>query len=208
MFKDIDEGFEPDLSNRILLPQASKANYYTDRRITFSELSTNPQFTAEIRNLMNCAEKSRVNQKQKKINAQSIVQISEDEEIAIEEFSNSLNNLSKAVEDGVIANNKLVGSIIALRETYFKLTQIQKHEFIMDNSFINVELIELEEKLLEVGLITPSDIIDQSYFNDDAKKLEVASKIYRNILVDTKSQVFDPIFYQSIDQTTKLIINN
>jgi hypothetical protein len=51
----------------------------------------------------------------------------------------------------------------------------QNNDFILNNKTLNNELLEVEELLIEAGLLTPSDIMNPSHLTENKLKIEAVA---------------------------------
>jgi len=70
----------------------------------------------------------------------------------------SLDTLKNVFEQGKHSLVKISESVMELRDLYLRLGDLQKKEFVYSNISIIIDLIEIEQLLLELGIITPMDI--------------------------------------------------
>lgn len=74
------------------------------------------------------------------------------------EMENELQALASVVKEGNSAVASLASSILKMRDDYFTLTGAQKNRFVLENPSLLVDLLELEESFLELGIIDIEDI--------------------------------------------------
>lgn len=77
---------------------------------------------------------------------------------AIQEIENALERLNNLVSQEKKSLVKLSDSILKLRSLYGQLGQLQKEYFVYENASLMADLLELEESMLELGIITLADV--------------------------------------------------
>lgn len=86
---------------------------------------------------------------------------------------------------------KLVEGIISVRRQYARMADFSQHEALLRNPNINLELMELEEKLLATRLITIEDVKNPRAISDSEAEIARVEQILLRVL-DVRR--IDPIF--------------
>ena len=180
LWNNQDDGFEPNLEDLHQNPQYRKKGYYTKEGsyVSLKNLLQNPEFKGHIDSIISSKEtqKEATTQEQKEV----------------EEISYLLEKLSNTIKKNDEAHKKLGQSILAIRDQFMVLNQSQKEAFLIDNIFLRSELLELEEFLLEAGLLSLRDIFNPNNITDSQLKTENAANILTNLLLEQKETTLDP----------------
>lgn len=107
-----------------------------------------------------------------------------------ENYQNLLSLLENFSKFNKGAQN-LVEAVIAIRQQYFKMCQISKEYQVLRNPSLNYDLLEVEEKLLEMGLITIKDVADPSTILNEETELAQVETIVRVLAERLKIENFD-----------------
>ena len=87
---------------------------------------------------------------------QSQVQVETDPQvIEIDEAMAHLEELINQEKEGLV---KVTDSILKLRSLYSQLGKLQKEQFVYENTSLMADLMEFEERLIELGIISPAEI--------------------------------------------------
>lgn len=86
---------------------------------------------------------------------------------------------------------KLVEGIISVRRQYAQMADFSQHEGVLRNPNLNLELLELEEKLIATRLITIEDVKNPKGINDTEAEIARVEQILLRVL-DVRR--IDPIF--------------
>lgn len=110
----------------------------------------------------------------------------------INELNEVLDNLTKAIEEKKLLEKELTGSILAIKDQFKKLSTAQKHDFIILNPRLMKDLYEVEELLIESGLLSLEDLVPRETEQKPEEKIQNASKTLRDLLIERIPQFFDP----------------
>ena len=77
----------------------------------------------------------------------------------VEEITALMKNILSAVEDTKLIQKEMGEAIESVRSQFTKMTEaFDKFKFLQDHKYIKYELLELEEKMVEAGLIDPNEV--------------------------------------------------
>ncbi|KAM3145536.1 hypothetical protein pb186bvf_002310 [Paramecium bursaria] len=106
------------------------------------------------------------------------------------------NNYIKTTSDNFL---KIIHAVQELKQNYVRIINIQDKEFLKEAVLLNLEMLELEEALLELNIISPQDVIKQN----ESPSLDDAI----NFILDGKQnqkELFEKIVNIKVN---KLIVN-
>lgn len=111
----------------------------------------------------------------------------------IDELTEVLDNLAGAIAEKKALENEFAKSILSIRDQYQKLSEAQKYAFIAENPVMMKELLEVEENLIDAGVISYEDVIpaDNGALTYE-ENIKAASKTLRNLLIERFPGIFDP----------------
>jgi len=176
-----DEGFEVDQNNLNNYPQYGKKGYYarSGGDVSLRNLLQNSEFKSYIDAIL-------FNQKEK-----APVRASK-EDSSVEEVGYLLDKLTESIKKNESVQKQLGQAIVAVREQFNILNEAQREQFIAENIFLRSELLELEEMLLDAGILSLQDIVDPKNITDGQLKVQNAANILQNLLLEQKSKSIDP----------------
>jgi len=175
-----DEGFEVDQNNLNNYPQYGKKGYYarSGGDVSLRGLLQNTEFKSYIDAIL-------FDQKEKTTGPAK-------EDGSVEEIGYLLEKLTESIKKNESVQNQLGQAIVAVREQFQILSNAQKEQFIAENIFLRSELLELEELLLDAGLLSLQDILDPKNITDGTLKVQNAANTLQNLLLEQKSKSIDP----------------
>ena len=129
-----------------------------------------------------------------------------EQSIELDEISEILENLSNAVEEKKVLESELSRAVLSIRDQYQRLSESQKYEFIANNPMMMRDLLDIEEKLIDTGLISYEDVIPVDKDNQvtSTARMNTASRILRNIVVERFPDILSPA-YDKLEQAYKQI---
>ena len=174
-----DEGFEVDQNNLNNYPQYGKKGYYarSGGDVSLRSLLKNTEFKSYIDAIL-------FDQKGKTTSAK--------EDGSVEEIGYLLEKLTESIKKNESVQKQLGQAIVAVRDQFQILSNAQKEQFIAENIFLRSELLELEELLLDAGLLSLQDILDPKNITDSTLKVQNAANTLQNLLLEQKAKSIDP----------------
>lgn len=189
MLNNKDEGLEINPDEAHTLPQYGKRGYYPKQGdISVRELLKNSEFKNYVNKIMapEGTTKSSIDDKR------------------TAEIDHLLEKLTRSIKQNQLAQSKLGQAILAVREQFNTLTEVQREKFMAENIFLRSELLELEEFLLEAGLLKIKDISNPQNIVDPNLKRQNAANILHNLLLEQKETILDPTISQYTDALERI----
>ena len=118
----------------------------------------------------------------------------------IMELEHSMGELISAAGQLRDLQVNMQASVDSLREQYFKLQEANdKHEWMAENKFIRLELLELQEMLVRAGYVDPEEAEKFSSAQPQEVRMERASRIFYEYVQNFAPELISPQSEQFVE---------
>ncbi|EAR90896.2 hypothetical protein TTHERM_00145010 (macronuclear) [Tetrahymena thermophila SB210] len=209
-----DDQFNIDTENIIdNNPSIHKPLYYMRSPLDAKQIVENPEFQKFLKATIQKQEQelNKLNQKknlQKDEDAQTITlrnELNEEEQEILDEIEIISKKINKSIQKSALAMKKTIESVIQIRRHYLRMIESQeKVQSVNLTPQLNLDLLNLEESMVEAGLISINEVKNPQLIIDTNQNRESIAQIVSNLIVE-QNESFLPYFDNLIQSKPQLL---
>ncbi|KAL4459908.1 hypothetical protein ABPG74_003434 [Tetrahymena malaccensis] len=208
-----DDQFNIDTENIIdNNPSIHKPLYYMRSPLDAKQIVENPEFQKFLKATIQKQEQelNKLNQKkiQKDEDAQTITlrnELNDEEQQLLDEIEIISKKINKSIQKSALAMKKTIESVIQIRRHYLRMIESQeKVQSVNLTPQLNLDLLNLEESMVEAGLISINEVKNPQLIIDTNQNRESIAQIVSNLIVD-QNESFLPYFDNLIQSKPQLL---